>query len=111
MPTETDSRNGWTVASVREALGAKRISARELAAEFYTKIDKRNAELNAYLALCPERAYAQADRLDASIARGEALPALAGLPLAVKDVLSTRGVVTTCASRRLNCTRSRASTT
>ena len=101
MPRETHARNGWTVASVREALAAKRISARELAAEFYARIEKRNSELNAYLALCPERAYAQADRLDSAIARGEDLPALAGLPLAVKDVLSTRGVVTTCASRML----------
>src|SRR5580765_2170428 len=103
MAPETHASNGsgWTVASVRAALAAKRISARELAAEFYARIAKRNPELNAYLALCPERAYAQADRLDAAIARGEALPALAGLPLAVKDVLSTHGVVTTCASKIL----------
>src|SRR5580765_6942600 len=103
MAPETHAHNGdgWTVASVREALAAKRISARELAGEFYARIASRNPELNAFLALCPERAYAQADRLDAAIARGEALPALAGLPLAVKDVLSTRGVVTTCASRML----------
>ena len=91
----------WTVSSVREALAARRISARELASEFLTRIEKRNPELNAFLALSPERAYAQADRIDARIAAGEILPSLAGLPLAVKDVLSTRGVPTTCASRIL----------
>src|SRR6266481_5463351 len=91
----------WTIDGVKEALAAKKISARELAAEFYTRIEARNPELNAYLALCPERAYRQADYLDGLIARGEPLPALAGLPLAVKDVLSTKGIVTTCASRIL----------
>jgi aspartyl-tRNA(Asn)/glutamyl-tRNA(Gln) amidotransferase subunit A len=91
----------WTIASVREALAAKRISARELATDFLARIEKRNPELNAYLAMSPERALAQADRIDEIVARKEPLPALAGVPLAVKDVLSTRGVPTTCSSRIL----------
>jgi aspartyl-tRNA(Asn)/glutamyl-tRNA(Gln) amidotransferase subunit A len=91
----------WTIAGVRAALEAKKISARELAADFYTRIDGRNAELNAFLTLSPERAYAQADRIDAAIARGEPLPPLAGVPIAIKDVLSTRGIRTTCASKIL----------
>jgi len=91
----------WTVASVREALAAKKISARELAAEYLGRIEKRNAELNAFLALSPERVYAQADRIDAARARGEALPPLAGVPIAVKDVISTRGTRTTCGSKIL----------
>jgi aspartyl-tRNA(Asn)/glutamyl-tRNA(Gln) amidotransferase subunit A len=91
----------WTIPAVREALRVKRVSARELTAEFYSRIEKRNPELNAFLALCPERAYAQAERMDQSIARGEDLPPLAGVPIAVKDVISTRGVPTTCGSRIL----------
>jgi aspartyl-tRNA(Asn)/glutamyl-tRNA(Gln) amidotransferase subunit A len=91
----------WTVASVRAALLAKKISARELVAEFYERIERRNPELNAYLTLSPERAYAQADRIDASVARGDDLPPLAGVPTAIKDVISTRGVRTTCASKML----------
>jgi aspartyl-tRNA(Asn)/glutamyl-tRNA(Gln) amidotransferase subunit A len=91
----------WTVAGVREALRAKKVSARELASEFYARIEKRNPELNAYLILSPERAYAQADRIDAALARGESLPRLAGVPIAVKDVISTRGVRTTCGSKIL----------
>jgi aspartyl-tRNA(Asn)/glutamyl-tRNA(Gln) amidotransferase subunit A len=101
IATPTSNGHEWTIDSVREALAAKRISARELTAEFCQRIERRNPELNAYLALSPERAYRQADYLDGLVARGEDLPGLAGLPLAVKDVLSTRGIVTTCASRIL----------
>ena len=91
----------WTIPEVRAALDAKKISARELVQEFYARIELKNREFNIYLALSPERAYAQADRIDAAIAAGDALPALAGVPLAVKDVISTRGIPTTCGSRIL----------
>jgi aspartyl-tRNA(Asn)/glutamyl-tRNA(Gln) amidotransferase subunit A len=91
----------WTVASVRAALQAKKISARELADEYYGRIDRRNSELNAYLTLSRDRAYAQADRIDTAVARGENLPPLAGVPLAIKDVISTSGIRTTCASKIL----------
>ena len=91
----------WTISTVRAALEAKKVSARELAAELYKRIESRNRELNAFLTLCPERAYAQADRIDALRAAGKPLPALAGVPIAVKDVISTRGVRSTCGSKIL----------
>ncbi len=93
--------NSWTISSVRAALDAKKISARELADDFYSRIKNRNPELNAFLALSPERAYAQADKIDALRAKGEAFPPLAGVPIAIKDVISTSGVRTTCGSRIL----------
>lgn len=91
----------WSVASVRAALQARKISARELAGEYYARIDRRNSELNAYLTLSRDRAYAQADRVDAAVARGENLPPLAGVPIAIKDVISTHGIRTTCSSKIL----------
>ena len=91
----------WTIPSVRAALLGKKISARELTAEYYARIDRRNPELNAYLTLSPERAYAQADCVDAAVARGQDLPPLAGVPIAIKDVISTRGIRTTCSSKIL----------
>jgi len=91
----------WTVASVHEALLAKKTSARELAQEFYAQIEQRNPELNAFLALCPDRAHAQADRVDAIVAQGKPLGRLAGVPVAIKDVISTEGVRTTCGSKIL----------
>jgi aspartyl-tRNA(Asn)/glutamyl-tRNA(Gln) amidotransferase subunit A len=91
----------WTIDSVKEALAAKKISARELAAEHYKRIEARNPQLNAFLTLSEERAYTRADRVDALIAAGKPLPPLAGVPIALKDVLSTRGVRTTCGSKIL----------
>jgi len=91
----------WTIDGVKGALAAKKISARELAADFFSRIGKRNTELNAYLTLCEDRAYSQADRMDALVAAGKPLPALAGVPIAIKDVISTRGVRTTCGSKIL----------
>jgi aspartyl-tRNA(Asn)/glutamyl-tRNA(Gln) amidotransferase subunit A len=82
-------------------LTAKKTSARELAREFFTAIERRNPELNAYLTVSTDRAYAQADRVDAAVARGEALGPLAGVPFAVKDVISTKGVRSTCGSKIL----------
>src|SRR5215813_2033979 len=93
--------NNWTIDSVKSALSTKKLSARELATEFFTRIDAQNTTLNAYLTLSPERAYAQADKIDGLIADGKSLPALGGVPIAIKDVISTRGIVTTCGSKIL----------
>jgi len=95
------AQTAWTVASVQEALTSRKISARELADEYYSRIEKRNPELNAYLSLSKQRAYEQAAKVDALAAKGAALPRLAGVPLAIKDVLSTRGTRTTCGSKIL----------
>jgi aspartyl-tRNA(Asn)/glutamyl-tRNA(Gln) amidotransferase subunit A len=91
----------WTIDGVRNALTAKKISARELSEEFYKRIEARNPELNAFLALSPGPARRQADKVDALIAAGKPLPALAGVPIAIKDVISTRGITTTCGSKIL----------
>jgi aspartyl-tRNA(Asn)/glutamyl-tRNA(Gln) amidotransferase subunit A len=91
----------WTISSVREALATKQISARELTKDFYDRISVENPKLNAYLGFSPERAYSQADRIDARIAKGDALPPLAGVPVAIKDVLSTTDIPTTCGSKIL----------
>jgi aspartyl-tRNA(Asn)/glutamyl-tRNA(Gln) amidotransferase subunit A len=93
--------SNWTIDGVKTALTAKKVSARELTADFFKNIGARNKELNAYLALSPQRAYAQADKIDALVAAGEPLPPLAGVPVAIKDVLSTRGITTTCGSKIL----------
>src|SRR5437762_7449762 len=91
----------WSIDGVQDALRAKKISARELAADFYKRIESRNPELNAFLTLSPERARRQTDKIDSLVAQGKPLPPLAGVPVAVKDVISTRGIKTTCGSKIL----------
>src|SRR5438874_13260205 len=91
----------WTIDGLKESLAAKKISARELLADFYKRIEANNPELNAFLALTPERARRQADKIDALIASGSPLPPLAGVPVAIKDVISTRDTKTTCGSKIL----------
>src|SRR5260370_19471121 len=92
MPTN------WTIDGVKDALASKKISARELATDYYKRLDARNSELNSYLALSPDRALAQADRMDSLVAAGQPLPSLACVPIAVTDVISTRRLGTTCCS-------------
>jgi aspartyl-tRNA(Asn)/glutamyl-tRNA(Gln) amidotransferase subunit A len=91
----------WTIASVRAAIAAKKSSAREIAEDYFKRIAANNPGLNAYLTLSEERAYAQAKRVDAMVAEGKPLPSLAGVPIAIKDTICTRGIRTTCSSKIL----------
>jgi aspartyl-tRNA(Asn)/glutamyl-tRNA(Gln) amidotransferase subunit A len=90
-----------TVRSIREGLAAKKISAVELTREALEFAERENPKTNAYLRLCPERALAAAEKVDDRIARGEDPGLLAGTPVAIKDVIVTRGIKTTCGSKIL----------
>jgi aspartyl-tRNA(Asn)/glutamyl-tRNA(Gln) amidotransferase subunit A len=90
-----------TIAAVREGLRKKDFSAGELAAAALAFAQAENPKTNAYLTFSPERALAAAAKVDAAIAKGSPLGALAGVPLGVKDVIVTKGVRTTCGSRIL----------
>jgi aspartyl-tRNA(Asn)/glutamyl-tRNA(Gln) amidotransferase subunit A len=93
--------NLLTVSSTVTAIQERQITATALAEKFYEKIDADNAKTNAYLTLAKERAMAQAARIDRIADKGDPLPNLGGVPIAIKDVMSTRGVRTTAGSKIL----------
>jgi aspartyl-tRNA(Asn)/glutamyl-tRNA(Gln) amidotransferase subunit A len=90
-----------SIERVRAGLLAREFSAAELAAEALRFAAAENPSTNAYLRLCEERALTQAKLVDEALARGEQPGPLAGVPVAVKDVIVTRGITTTCGSRLL----------
>src|SRR5215510_5683056 len=90
-----------TIASTRSAIAEKKISAAQLAEEHYKKISTEDGEIHAWLTLCRDRALEQAGRIGDLAAKGNSLPPLAGVPIGIKDVMVTRGIRTTAASKIL----------
>jgi len=88
-------------AELRGAVERGEVSCREVAESHLARIAALDGRVRAFVTVTAEAALARADALDAARARGEALPALAGVPVALKDNLCTRGVRTTAGSRIL----------
>jgi aspartyl-tRNA(Asn)/glutamyl-tRNA(Gln) amidotransferase subunit A len=90
-----------TVATIAERVRKGEVSAVEIAEQTLAKIDADNADLNVFLTVARDELLAQARAVDDKRQRGETLGPLAGVPIALKDALVTRGVRTTCASKIL----------
>jgi aspartyl-tRNA(Asn)/glutamyl-tRNA(Gln) amidotransferase subunit A len=87
-----------TIEGARAAVASGETTATALAELHYGQIEARDGEINSFLALSRDRAMAQAARIDALAAKGEALPPLAGVPVGIKDVLVMRGTPATAGS-------------
>jgi len=90
-----------TIDAARSAVQERKITAVALAEAHYTRIQKEDGQIGAFLTLSKEHALEQAERIDRMAAEGKALPALGGVPVGIKDVMSTRGVRTTAGSKIL----------
>jgi aspartyl-tRNA(Asn)/glutamyl-tRNA(Gln) amidotransferase subunit A len=90
-----------TLAALRASLVSGATKATDLAASYYDRIAAVNPRLNVYLSLTKERALAQAAHIDALAAKGDPLPALAGVPVGIKDVLVVQGAPATAGSKIL----------
>jgi len=95
-----------TIYEASEMLRQGALTSSELTESLLAQADRADSRVKAYLRLTPDLALAQAEQADARFADwrskgGDAPPRLMGIPLAVKDVLCTRGVPTTCGSRIL----------
>jgi aspartyl-tRNA(Asn)/glutamyl-tRNA(Gln) amidotransferase subunit A len=90
--------------TAREAgakIASREISARELTESVLSRIDQVDGAVHAYVTVLRDRALSQADLVDAKLLSGEQLSPVAGIPIALKDNLSTTGIETTCSSRIL----------
>src|SRR5579883_3519833 len=76
-------------------------SAREVVTEALDRVAGGDAAIRAFVRVCADAALAEAEALDRRIAAGEDPGPLAGVPVALKDNLCTRGIPTTCGSRIL----------
>ena len=93
--------NHLTIDAARTAIQERSTSSVALVESFYTRIQKEDSQIGAYLTLCKERAVEQAEHIDRMAAEGRSLPPLGGIPVAIKDVMCTRGVRTTAGSKIL----------
>ncbi len=76
-------------------------SSREITKSIFKRIDEREETVNAYVSTTRDSALKQADEADRKFKQGKKVPLLNGIPIAVKDLLCTKGVKTTCASKIL----------
>jgi aspartyl-tRNA(Asn)/glutamyl-tRNA(Gln) amidotransferase subunit A len=90
-----------SAATLASAMAEGEVSAREVTQAHLDRIAEVDDRVHAFLYVDADEALAAADDIDARRARGDALGPLAGVPLALKDILAMRGVPTTCGSRIL----------
>ena len=88
-----------TILEAAVQLRARNVSSVELTTASLERIGKLNGKLNAFQTVLEETALARAREMDSELTAGRDRGPLHGIPVAVKDVYSTRGVRTTCGSK------------
>ncbi|MDQ2926160.1 MAG: Asp-tRNA(Asn)/Glu-tRNA(Gln) amidotransferase subunit GatA [Acidobacteriota bacterium] len=96
--TDTLNLETVSIATACDAVREGRVTAASLAERHYERIAARDPEIHSYLALTRERAFAQAEKVDAAVKSGAKLGPLAGVPIGIKDVLAMRGAPATAGS-------------
>lgn len=86
---------------IKELINKKEVKIEEVTVSFLNRIESTDEKLGAYLYVAKEEALKNAKELDGKIAKGEALGALGGVPVGIKDNISVKGMQNTCASKIL----------
>ena len=90
-----------TAHELHEKLKAREITSVELTQSVFNRIDAVEGQIEGYITITRETALQQAEVADVGFQRGDEMPPLAGIPIAIKDVICTKGVLTTCGSKIL----------
>lgn len=98
--TKTDSALP-SIHDLRASLAAGKASATEAAQACFNRIDSEDKTIHAFLSLDRDGALKRANQIDAAASKGESLPALAGVPIGIKDVLTQQGLPATAGSKIL----------
>ena len=94
-------RNRLSIKKINDLLSSKKVSCRELTRKYLDEISKTNKILNAYVTVTEETAFSSARKVDEKIANGEKIGFLEGVPMTLKDNISTNGIRTTSCSKML----------
>lgn len=90
-----------TVHEMADRIKKRETSSEEVTRAMLDRIMQVDPQVGAYISVVSQQALDQAREVDKLLARGETLPALAGVPMALKDNICTEGIATTCASKML----------
>jgi len=91
-----------TAHQLHNFLKEKKVSSKEITQSVFRRIEAQDKQINAYVTLTKDLALKQAEEVDTQIAKGAKIAPLTGIPLAIKDIISTRGIKTTCGSKILS---------
>ncbi|MFH1548580.1 MAG: amidase, partial [Candidatus Omnitrophota bacterium] len=91
-----------TAHELNNLLVEKKASSFEITTSIYERIEKLNKKINSYITLTKELALQKAEKVDKKISKGEKISSISGIPIAIKDVISTRDIRTTCGSKILS---------